>query len=252
MKKLFLICCFFLSGCAVWPKTENLSFGIIDAQPFQIASWSKITRKGAPLHIYVEGDGFSWKNNHTPSLNPTPKKQMLLTIADKDTAENVVYLARPCQYVHSSACDVPYWTYARFAPEIIDAMYNGVMFFVRESQTEKIYLTGYSGGAVVTGFLAVHLNKPVFWTTIAGVLDHEAWTKYHNDTPLSNSVSLKPYVKQLETIPQRHYVGEKDKNVPFALTQDFIDLYDDKSRTKIVFVPHASHNEGWNGFVLEN
>ncbi|MBR2299926.1 MAG: hypothetical protein IJ870_05075 [Alphaproteobacteria bacterium] len=67
---------------------------------FKIASWQKITDKNAPYKIYIEGDGFAFNAHGSPTTNPTPKNTFLRQIAFNDPSKNVVYLARPCQYVN--------------------------------------------------------------------------------------------------------------------------------------------------------
>jgi len=50
------------------------------------------------IHVYIEGDGNSWKNKYTLSDNPTPKQPIALQLALQDPHHQVIYLARPCQY----------------------------------------------------------------------------------------------------------------------------------------------------------
>lgn len=76
--------------------------------------------------------------------------------------------------------------------------------------------------------------------TIAGNLDHLAWTQYHNLPPLNESMNLESYRKQFAKIPQIHYVGSNDEVMPSVLVREFISNDD-----LIVEVNGASHNEGW-------
>lgn len=50
-------------------------------------------KKGGPLRIYIEGDGFAWINPYTPSADPTPSETTALNLAQKDPFANVIYLA---------------------------------------------------------------------------------------------------------------------------------------------------------------
>ena len=70
---------------------------------FNIKSYYRFSRKGHPLTIYIEGDGQAWLTRTQPSLNPTPRNPLALRLAALDKSENVVYLARPCQYVDLSS-----------------------------------------------------------------------------------------------------------------------------------------------------
>ena len=75
-------------------------------------------------------------------------------------------------------------------------------------------MVGFSGGAQIAGLAAtakpgLNVKKII---TIAGNLDHLAWTQYHNLPPLN------------EPILAREFVGKDDL---------------------IIEVSGASHNEGW-------
>ena len=104
-------------------------------------------------------------------------------------------------------------------------------------------LIGYSGGAQVAGLVAVQNQqlKVRKIVTVAGVLDHTAWTQFHGVYPLVESQSLAVYHKAFSKIPQAHYVGEKDTVVPPTLTEAFV--YNPKT---IHIVPGATHNRGWD------
>ncbi|MDD7312777.1 MAG: alpha/beta hydrolase, partial [bacterium] len=64
-----------------------------------MASWQKITHPTAPYKIYIEGDGHAFNAHGQPTGNPTPKGTLVRELAFGDNHENVIYLARPCQYV---------------------------------------------------------------------------------------------------------------------------------------------------------
>ena len=76
--------------------------------------------------------------------------------------------------------------------------------------------------------------------TIAGNLDHLAWTQYHNLPPLSESMNLESYHKQFAQIPQIYYVGSDDKVMPPVLVREFVG-----NKDLIVEVKGATHNTGW-------
>ena len=58
--------------------------------------------------------------------------------------------------------------------------------------------------------------------TVSGNLDHQAWTAYHKLPPLSDSLNLPNYMSSFSLIPQYHYVGSDDDNIPPALTRRII------------------------------
>ncbi|MBQ8869832.1 MAG: hypothetical protein IJ019_00465 [Alphaproteobacteria bacterium] len=66
---------------------------------FTLYSYQKITNTQSLVKLYIEGDGHAFNFHGQPSADPTPKSDFLKNIAFKDTNPNVVYLARPCQYI---------------------------------------------------------------------------------------------------------------------------------------------------------
>lgn len=160
-------------------------------------------------------------------------------LAFGDDSPNVVYLARPCQYIKSPICSKRHWTTARFAPEVINAEYEAIKNIAGDN---PVILIGFSGGAQVAGLIAsaklgLNVKKVI---TIAGNLDHLAWTQYHNLPPLNESMNLKSYHKQFARIPQIHYVGSNDEVMPPLLVRDFVG-----KDTRVFEVRGATHNSGW-------
>ncbi len=70
----------------------------ISASPFILRSYERIHDRGGVANIYIEGDGAEYTSPSEWSENPTPKNPVALHLASKDNAENVIYIARPCQY----------------------------------------------------------------------------------------------------------------------------------------------------------
>ena len=103
-----------LSGCQTYAVSERVKNAsaiasenllepkIIKTEKFSIAAYYKITKASKPLRVYIEGDGYTWKNNREPSDNPTPINPLALKLARLDSAANILYLARPCQFVKLS------------------------------------------------------------------------------------------------------------------------------------------------------
>lgn len=228
-------------GCAHKNPLTEFQFQTVTAPPYVLASWYRIDMPGHPIRIYIEGDGHSFDSYNRPTNNPTPHSTFLRDIAANDPHPNVVYLARPCQYLQTSTCTQNDWTCARFSSQIVNSMEQSVLLFAKKARTSQIVLIGYSGGAQIAGLIAVKQpQKTQKLITIAGVLDQEAWTHFHKDTPLTGSLNLKDYKDILATIPQVHFIGEKDKVVPPHLSKEFI-----QDETKIVIVPKADHQNGF-------
>lgn len=242
MKK-FLFVILFLSGCATFDMPPKYVYREIETHGWVIAAWQKSEGQGGIYHVYIEGDGNAFNRYGLPTDDPTPKSVLMRKMAIKDDNSNVIYLARPCQYVQNQKCEQKYWTTARFSQEVAEAEYAAIKNMVGDA---SVILIGYSGGAQIAGLVAVsedlNVKKIV---TIAGNLDHKAWTDYHRLPPLSESLNLADYKDQFALMPQVHYVGEKDSVVPSILTEKFIE-----NKTLIKSVPYATHGSGWENLNI--
>ncbi|MBP5535034.1 MAG: alpha/beta fold hydrolase [Alphaproteobacteria bacterium] len=241
MKKLFVLCFLFLAACATENPLKDLRFQPISSGDYTVASWYKITKPGLPLKVYIEGDGHAFDSKGQPTKDPTPEGLFLRKLAVDDTYPNVVYLARPCQYLMGQNCCEKDWTTGRFSSSIIDTMEASVGILKKKSRADEVILIGYSGGGMIASQIAVRHPKEVKkLITIAGVLDKDKWTSYHKDEPLTDSVNLK--VADLKGIPQTHYVGAKDKIVPPELTFEILG----KDNPNVVVVSSARHDKGFD------
>lgn len=246
MKKLcFLLFCLCLIACANKTAPADFLYKEITTDTFTLYSYQKILRADKPIKIYIEGDGYAFNFHGQPSKDPSPKSNFLKNMALSDTNPNVVYLARPCQFIlkKNPICSKRHWTSARFAPEIINSMASAIK---QIAQNNEVILIGFSGGAQIAGLIGslktdIKIKKII---TIAGNLDHLAWTQYHKLPSLNESLNLADYRSNFIQIPQLHYVGKKDKNITYQLVENFI-----QNKSLIVTVNEASHNHGWNKII---
>ncbi len=202
---------------------------------FEIATFQKIEDSTNPIHIYIEGDGAAFDAAGRPRHNPTPRGRMVRQLAYNDTSPNVVYMARPCQFIMSPACNPSDWTDGRFSENIIDSVAGAIN---QIAQNRPIILIGYSGGALVSG-LVIERHPEINvrqWITIAGVLNHDDWTSYFGDSPLSASLNL----NGLPHVSQTHYVGEFDETVPYELSTKWT------GGKNMIVVPGAAHDDFGN------
>ena len=105
---LLIAIAFLLSGCGTTNRQTNvdaltkiagLTSENLQTKTFVLRALSKTTAPVNILRVYIEGDGFAWVNRTTPSDDPTPRNPLGLKLAAADPSPNVLYLARPCQYV---------------------------------------------------------------------------------------------------------------------------------------------------------
>ena len=232
--RYFLFLLLLLTGCAGtnWHVPAEFTPKTIHAGNFEIATLQKITSPSEPIHIYIEGDGHAFDGRGVPTRDPTPRGTFLRELAASDTSANVVYMARPCQYIMSPACDVSDWTDGRFSSQIIESTASAIK---QTAAARPIILIGYSGGALLSGLIIekypeLNVKK---WITIAGVLNHSDWTEYFGDSPLIHSMNL----DTLPRVHQLHYAAENDKTVPNSLTMQWTGGAD------TIIVPNATHDD---------
>ena len=192
----------------------------IPSERFELVAY--VPRRMAPaerLTVYIEGDGLAWVNASTPSSDPTPRDPLGLRLALAHPDGNAAYLGRPCQYLDTqvSACAQAYWTESRFAPEVIEAMSDGLSQLKARFAAKRLTLVGYSGGAAVAALLAARRGDVERLVTVAGNLDHRAWTMHHHVAPLSGSLNAHDASGQLSVVPQTHFVGGRDRVIPPVL-----------------------------------
>lgn len=177
------------------------------------------------LTVYIEGDGLAWVSRSQPALDPTPVHPIALQMALKHPEGAAAYLARPCQFVrqaHAKGCNSNYWTGRRFSEEVVDATSIALDRLKRRFRARQLELVGYSGGAAVAALVAARREDVARLVTVAGNLDHRAWTAMHHDTPLTGSLNPADDWQKLADIEQIHFVGGNDRNVTEAITQAFV------------------------------
>ncbi len=232
--KIFLTL-FLLSGCVGTYETymSDFDYKPIKTNNYTIATWQKINNPSNPnIHIYIEGDGNSFNAYGHPTSDPTPHSKFVRDLATKDTFDNVVYMARPCQFIMDENCKQSDWTMGRFSQDIINAESEAIK---QVANNQEITLIGYSGGAMISGLIIKQNPNMKFkeWITVAGVLNHAKWTQYFGDMPLSESLDM----ETLPNIKQKHFVGGKDNVVPYNLAKQWANQQD------IILIKNATHND---------
>lgn len=240
-----LILLMFLTGGCAYTPPSNYARRVVETPEFNLMSWQKLEQPGAEITFYIEGDGHAFNANGFASKDPTPGQTTMRKIAFRDLDSNVVYLARPCQFVSSPRCEKKYWTTGRFAPEVIAAEASAIRKIMQANRSSSAVLVGYSGGAMVAGLIAVrnpdmHIRKII---TVAGLLEHKNWTAYHKVPPLKDSLDLSDYQEAFAKIPQQHFLGAKDK----IIVRDLMPVSD----KKLIVFENASHSEGWDELDLK-
>lgn len=209
---------------------------IYHTKNFNIFTLEKISDPKKTLRIYIEGDGRAYVNKYQPSLDPTPTSNFLINLMAQDSSPNLVYIARPCQFVESKNCEEKYWTGERFSPETISAIDE----VVSEFANREIEVVGYSGGAMMALQLRQKNIKNI--RTIAGNLDLETFTAIQKISP--PKIPEIDY-KKLAKIPQIHFIGSEDKIISIANFEAYHMKFRNKNCVKLKVVEGAAHHDNW-------
>ncbi len=217
----------------------------IQTTPFTLTAYERVKHQNKPATIYIEGDGLAWINRYTMSPDPTPTNPVALRLAAADNSANVIYLARPCQYGQIAACSPQYWTDSRFAPEVMTSMNAALNDIKTRHNITEFNLVGFSGGAAIAVLLAAKRDDIVSLRSVAGNLDHERFTEFHNDSPLSGSLNPIDVARKINHIPQHHFIGAEDETIPSAIAENFIKHSGKTNCIRSSIVPDTTHEDGW-------
>ncbi len=262
MKIYFLLSCFFITGCVSSNinsrinLADNIVFGsnfsekLVRTDDFVLKVFYKIKSPDKPTTIYIEGDGLAWLSRSTPSGNPTPKNPVALRLAvNDDISENIIYIARPCQYVaidKLNPCPRSYWTSKRFAPEVIKSFNQVIDKFKYDNGLSRFNLVGYSGGAAIAVILTAQRDDILTLRTVAGNVNVGFFNRFHNVSQMPQSLDPANYIYKIEDIPQIHFIGENDNIVPYNIFNSFKSRFRDSSCVASHVVLGASHGSGWD------
>lgn len=224
---------FLLAGCinadsrdraALLAKKSGLNSQNLPTAFFELRSWQRISDPAQPVRVYIEGDGFAWVSRTRPSDDPTPRQPTGLTLAAADTSANVLYLARPCQFIGPplpANCGVTWWTDNRFSPQVVQAMNEALSQALRPWPGMPIELVGYSGGGAIAALIAARRDDVRSLRTVAGNLDVAYVNAAHHVSAMPHALSAIDVAPQLAHLPQIHFTGSADTTVPPVTARRF-------------------------------
>ena len=226
-----------------WASARGFQAGELAAGPFHLLALTRqLTPINETLTVYIEGDGASWATPWRPPRDPTPLKTIALAMAAADTANKVVYLGRPCQYLADGelpSCDPAWWMERRFAPEVLTAYDEALTQLKATLDAQRLRLAGYSGGGVIAALLAARRSDVELLVTVAAPLMLNEWAAWHDLTPFAGSSD--PYLALGRLPPSIHWVGEKDTVVPPNIIKKFVL----KKGGRVVTMPDYDHECCW-------
>jgi hypothetical protein len=245
----------------------------LQAGPFALTLFERIHDRGGPAHVYIEGENNDASKNplHNPQQNPlhekffvaTPENPLALRLASYDKAQNVIYIARPCQYSNrfnkwkqvageNETCDTKFITTDRFAPEVISS-YNAALDEIKQRWGIRSFdLYGHAGGGAIAAILASQRSDITTLTTVAGNLDTAAYndlmirTAPQTFQPLSNStLNPKMIARDIADIPQYHYAGGADEQIPPSSLHGFLAAMGPGNCAQYKIIHENTNREGW-------
>ncbi len=217
------------------------SFDLMSYQPIYITS-------GIVLTVYIEGDGFAWRTRSVASTDPTPINAIGLKLALNHPDGNAVYLARPCQYTggnNARGCNKTYWTHQRFAEEVVASSNQAISVLKSKFGATQLQLVGYSGGGAIAALLASRRNDVTRLITVAGNLDHQAWTDAKQISALTGSLNPADYWRELTNVEQVHFTGGNDAIIGSFVAQSYKQRFSDDGKIKIITLPDFDHHCCW-------
>ncbi|MDD3668709.1 MAG: hypothetical protein PHX68_00185 [Alphaproteobacteria bacterium] len=228
-----------LAGCAGVPVTpEGFRYKEVATEYLSVAVWERDISAGRPIRFYIEGDG-----------DPAPKNAVALKMAAKDAYQNVVYVSRPCQYVQSAVCKHKnLWREDRFNPDVVAQMEEIIRYIATKYRAPSVELVGYDGGATMALLLADKLPVTKI-VTIAGILDTDAYTTFHQLPPI-DGINPIEYRTALAKIPQIHYVGENDKQTTSFMAERFVHKLPNPVSAEVKSVAGVGHAD-WEHVRLD-
>lgn len=220
---------------------------------YTITAYERMHERYESGHIYIEGDGVTQilrKNKRYRSINPTPVNPVALHLAAHDKHDNVAYIARPCQYSsemqdETRICGSGLWKNGRYSEEAVSLMNNTINEIKARYNLTDLHLVGYAGGGAIATILAAKRDDIASLRTVAGILDHEAFTHHHDIASFDTSLNPIDFAEELYMIPQHHFIGGNDDYVPPLVLHSYLQALGKTQCAHYTFIQEAEHEAGW-------
>ncbi|ODB85022.1 hypothetical protein A3194_14820 [Candidatus Thiodiazotropha endoloripes] len=176
---------------------------------------NRVSQHSSRLHVYLGGDGTPWLGGKFVALDPTPRDPVGLRLMALD-ANPSVYLGRPCYHgrYNTPACSPLLWTHQRYSTAVVESMAVVIEKLLESGGYQDLVMVGFSGGGGLAMLLAPKLPQTRQLVTLAGNLDIEAWSDFHDYDPLEGSINPSVQPPLDAAIQQFHLAGGKDTNIP--------------------------------------
>lgn len=221
----------------------------IPAGPFALTAFERMHQRHAPATLYIEGDG-PIRHDSTPfAEDATPFNPVALHLATRDRAQNVAYLARPCQYTgllnKEQDCSAVYGPSQRFSPIVVGAYDTALDDIKRRYNIDGFHLVGYGGGAAVAAVLAAQRGDILSLRTVAGTLDIDAVAAIDKLPLTRESLNPTAFAGALSRMPQVHFIGGQDRHTPPAVLHSYLQALGESNCVQYELIQEAGHDESW-------
>ena len=223
----------------------------IEQPPFLLTAFERMHERGEAVHVYIEGSGaligedlnagLAKSLKDTDLFDATPRNPVALHLASKDKADNLAYLARPCQYdqtdnpfTYADDYEVEncaqYWGAHQFDAVTLDAYQTVLNGIKNRYGANNVHLIGYDSGATLAALLAGSRNDVMSLRTVAGDFDLAA---------------LQPIMAKLKHLPQHHFIGGKDTITPPAELHSYLQALGPSECVDYTLIQEAEHDAGY-------
>lgn len=222
----------------------------ITASSYTLRAYERMHERHEPANIYIEGDSLQYASPAEFALDPTPKNPLALHLATKDNADNVVYLALPCQFTGTADgedCDnAALWTDRRYSEDTLAAFNTALDEIARRYDITGFHLIGYDSGGMIATLLAAQRQDILSLRTVAGILDVSAQRTINAMPPApSDSLNAVNVATSLTNMPQYHFIGGQDAIVPPAVFHSYMQSMPPNTCVQSMLVQEAEHEDGW-------
>lgn len=217
-------------------------------QNFPMPVFERVYTDGIEATVYIGSLNRGLVNVKEVTPDPTPYNPVGLKLAALDKSENLLYIGPPCTYFTYEAldnCPHRYFIKQRFAPEVIDS-YSEILDKYRARYDLKgFHLVGYGSGGAIAALLAKKHPEVLSLRTVAGVVDTDVATRLAEKPKYEGSLNPAEESYMLGVIPQNHFIGSLDQEVPPAVVHSYVDSMGPSRCVRTTMVQGASHNDGW-------
>ena len=234
---------------------NNMFERMIEAEPYNITAYERIMTKGTTANVYIEGGELVWDNFRKDHETATPSNPLALHLATRDNAQNIIWLARPCQFTHApkidgSACTREEWANGRFSVTNLRAMNTALDNVKKKYGYTGFNLIGVQDGAGVAVHLAAARNDILSLRTVSGMIDTYAFQiayKLEKHETLIDDTSKNPaiHASALTKLPQQHFFGEWADDISPAVAQSFRQKASNSSCIRVSEVKGVTDEKGW-------